>query len=124
LTSTHCFHRIAGTKQEEVGNVEIERREPEGLETGTTVSAGFGLGRVVLVWVAIGVLLFVIGTALQNSQSIYAGLIIAPVALIGGGLLLKGESALVRFGMVVAAGLILIYVTGTAFSLAVQLGQF
>jgi hypothetical protein len=104
--------------------VEIERREPEGSETGTTVSTGFGPGRVVLVWVAIGVLLFIIGSALQNSQSIYAGLILAPVALIGGGVLLKGESALVRFGMLLTAGLILIYVTGTAFSLAVQLGQF
>jgi hypothetical protein len=104
--------------------VEPERTEVEAPQAGRTVSAGIERGRLVLVWVAIGVLLFVIGTALQNSQSIYAGLILAPVALIGGGVLLKSESALVRFGMLLAAGLILIYVTGTAFSLAVQLGQF
>lgn len=104
--------------------MEPERTEIETPQTGTTVSAGIARGRLVIVWVAIGVLLFVIGTALQNSQSIYAGLILLPLALLGGGILLKEESAVVRFGMLLAAGLILIYVTGTAFSLAVQIGQF
>ena len=104
--------------------MEQERMEPEAPQAGRTLSTGIERGRLVLLWVAIGVLLFVIGTALQNSQSIYAGLVLTPMALIGGGILLKEESALVRFGMLLAAGLILIYVTGTAFSLAVQLAQF
>ena len=104
--------------------MEQERMEPEAPQAGRTLPAGIERGRLVLLWVAIGVLLFVIGTALQNSQSIYAGLVLTPMALIGGGILLKEESALVRFGMLLAAGLILIYVTGTAFSLAVQLAQF
>jgi uncharacterized membrane protein len=101
--------------------METDRTEVEAPQAGRTVSVGFERGRLVLVWAAIGVLLFVIGTALQNTQSIYAGLILAPLALLGGGILMKEESAVVRFGMLLAAGLILTYVTGMAFQFTLML---
>ena len=50
------------------------------------------LATVLLIGVAIGVLLLVIGAATETNGAIYASLIITPLALLSGGFLLKEES--------------------------------
>ena len=86
------------------------------------VTIPLSLGAALLLGVAIGVLLLIIGAATETSGAVYAGVIITPVALFSGGFLLKEENSNVRLGMLIAGGLFLVYVAVQAFSEA--LGGF
>ena len=75
------------------------------------------LARALLIAVAVGVLLLVIGADTETSGLVDAGLIISSVALFSGGFLLKEENSNVRLGMLIAGGLILMSFGAAALSL-------
>ena len=68
------------------------------------------LAAALLMKVAIGVLVLVIGAATETNGAIYAGLIITPLALLSSGFLLKEENSSVRISMLEFGGLFLLSV--------------
>ncbi len=84
------------------------------------VTVSLNLGMVLLIWVAVGILLLIIGVATETSGSVYAGLIITPLALFAGGFLMKEENNVVRLGMLLAGALFFVYLAAVALGATVR----
>lgn len=88
-------------------------------EAKKQVTVSLNLSVLLFLVVVIGVLLTILGAANDSEGTVYAGLIITPLALFAGGFLLKEENGTVRLGMLIAAGLILGLAVPSAFGLAI-----
>jgi len=87
-----------------------------GVELGVaTKSSGFALAMAptltVFIAVAVGLLLTVIGMHAGEEGPFFAGIFILPLALIGGGLFLKGQKLPVRVTLLAIGGLIILSAT-------------
>lgn len=88
-------------------------------EVKKQVTVSLNLNVLLFLVVVIGVLLTILGAANDSAGTVYAGLIITPLALFAGGFLLKEENNMVRLGMLIAAGLFLGLAASSAVGLAI-----
>lgn len=94
------------------------------MEEKKQVTVSMNLGMALLIGVALGILLLIIGAATDTSGSVYAGLIITPLALFAGGFLMKEENNVVRLGMLLAGALFFVYVAAVALGQAISGSPF
>ena len=87
------------------------------------ISESHYLKAILIIGITIGLLALIIGVATDTPESIYAGLLITPLSLFGGGLLMRSQNSAVSLGMFIAGGLMMTYIAGYAFSRALFLGQ-
>jgi hypothetical protein len=98
----------------------IEEPEEE-FEDDEVLSENSSSLTMVFVGIAVGLLACIIGAATRTSEAMYAGVFIIPLSLFGGGLLLKEQNSTISLGMLIAGGLVIIFVAGYAFSWASSL---
>ena len=88
------------------------------MEQKEQVGIAINLSMALLMGVALGIVLIVIGAAVHSEGTYYAGIAITTLSLFGGGFLLKGENGYVRLGLLLAGGLILAYFSAMGSALA------
>ena len=88
------------------------------MEQKEQVGIAINLSMAIMIGVALGIVLIVIGVATESEGTYYAGIAIATLSLFGGGFLLKEENHFVRLGLLLAGGLLLAYFSGIGSALA------
>ena len=81
-------------------------------QAGFTLNMATGL----MLGVALGIVLLVIGAAVPNDGVRYAGVAITTLGLFGAGFLLKEENGMLRLGLMIAGGLLLSSLGGLSFT--------
>jgi hypothetical protein len=98
----------------------IEEPEEE-FEDDEEISENSSSVMMVFVGIAVGLLACIIGAATKTPEALYAGVFITPISLFGGGFLLKEQNSTASLGMLIAGGLVIIFVVGYSFSWAIAL---